>query len=102
MNDFVRLPASFGRRATEPNLDDVLGDPVVHLVMARDGVTLDEIRDVAHEARSRLLMRSLIEDPQGSEGCPLAAYAKPFAIRSDRRRANSATSSTGSPSNIRA
>ncbi len=30
----------------EPRLSDVLKDPVIHAVMARDGVTEDELRSV--------------------------------------------------------
>jgi hypothetical protein len=41
----------------EPRLSEVLSDPLVHAVMARDGVTLDELRSVIHHAQSNLRQR---------------------------------------------
>ncbi len=37
----------------EPELDDVLDDPVVQAVMDRDGVGRDDILDLAASARER-------------------------------------------------
>ena len=39
---------------TEPDLAEVLADPVVHLVMRRDGVSPCQLRQVIVEARKRL------------------------------------------------
>lgn len=41
----------------EPTIDDILGDPVVHILMDRDGVSLEELRDIVGAARARLLAR---------------------------------------------
>jgi hypothetical protein len=41
----------------EPRLDEVLADPLVHLVMARDGVGLAELRAVVADAQRRLRSR---------------------------------------------
>ena len=38
----------------EPALDEVLADPLVHLVMRRDGVTQVALRRVVAEARAGL------------------------------------------------
>jgi hypothetical protein len=38
----------------EPRLSDVLSDPLVHAVMARDGVTHDELRTVIRRAKRHL------------------------------------------------
>jgi hypothetical protein len=41
----------------EPCLDEVLADPLVHLVMARDGVVMAELRAVVARAQCALLHR---------------------------------------------
>jgi hypothetical protein len=41
----------------EPRLDEVLADPLVHLVMARDGVGLAELQAVIADAQRRLWSR---------------------------------------------
>jgi hypothetical protein len=41
----------------EPDLNDMLADPVVHLVMRRDGVTEAELRRVIAAARAMLRSR---------------------------------------------
>lgn len=38
----------------EPRLDDMLDDPVVQAMMARDGVERDEILDLAASVQERL------------------------------------------------
>jgi hypothetical protein len=38
----------------EPDLADVLADPLVHLVMRRDGVTLAQLQNVIARARAAL------------------------------------------------
>lgn len=38
----------------EPHLDHVMADPLVHLVMRRDGVSLDDLRGVVVRARQAL------------------------------------------------
>jgi hypothetical protein len=42
-------------RYDEPRLDELLGDPVVQAVMARDGVSRDELLACVEGARRRLL-----------------------------------------------
>ena len=39
----------------EPALDEVLADPIVHLVMRRDGIEIAELRDVIARARAALI-----------------------------------------------
>lgn len=41
----------------EPEIADVLADPVVHLVMRRDGVTSAQLRSVIAEAQALLARR---------------------------------------------
>lgn len=60
MNDMAMMSRYYLDPRREPQLDDVLSDPVVRLVMARDGVTLDDMRDVVSAARSRLLFRQMV------------------------------------------
>lgn len=62
MNDVAQISRYFLSPGREPQLDDMMADPVVRLVMARDGVTLDDLRDVVTEARSRLLVRRMLRD----------------------------------------
>jgi len=42
----------------EPRLSDVLNDPVIHAVMARDGVTEAELRSVICRAQKGLRVRA--------------------------------------------
>ena len=55
--------ATTENRANEPNIDEMLADPVVHLVMKRDGVSQDEIlrvlRCVRHARAAYDHMRSI-------------------------------------------
>ncbi|MEQ8504907.1 MAG: hypothetical protein RIB80_06235 [Rhodospirillales bacterium] len=60
MNDMAMMSRYYLDPRREPQLDDMLSDPVVRLVMARDGVTLDDMRDVVSSARSRLLFRQMV------------------------------------------
>ncbi len=39
----------------EPTLDEVMADPIVHRLMARDGVALDSLNSLIAEVRGRLL-----------------------------------------------
>ena len=41
----------------EPRLEDVLADPLVHLVMARDRIGMAELRAVIADAQRRLRSR---------------------------------------------
>jgi hypothetical protein len=60
-----RLGAAIGGRATrtlsyitgnaEPPLDEVMADPIVHRLMARDGVAVDSLNSLIDEVRGRLL-----------------------------------------------
>jgi hypothetical protein len=38
----------------EPRLDDMLEDPIVHLVLARDNLCVHEVRSQMHDARKRI------------------------------------------------
>ena len=42
----------------EPNLDDMLKDPIVRLLMKRDGLSEDMVRRVFRDAAERLRARS--------------------------------------------
>lgn len=39
----------------EPTLDEVMADPIVHRLMARDGVAVDSLNSLIAEVRGRLL-----------------------------------------------
>lgn len=60
MNEVALMSRYYLSPRREPQMDDVLADPVVRLVMARDGVTLDDMRDVVSAARARLLFRQML------------------------------------------
>jgi hypothetical protein len=38
----------------EPPLDEVMADPIIHRLMARDGVALDSLNSLIDEVRGRL------------------------------------------------
>ena len=38
----------------EPRLDELLDDPILHLLLARDGVSADELRALIERTRQRL------------------------------------------------
>ena len=44
----------WGKAGSEPEISDVLSDPLVHLVMRRDGVTLPALRAVVAAAQGKL------------------------------------------------
>lgn len=41
-------------RFQDPTLEELLADPVIRLVMRRDGFTGAQVRRIAHDARKRL------------------------------------------------
>lgn len=41
-------------RGPEPSLDDLLDDPIMHILLARDGLTVDEVRRFLEEMKRRL------------------------------------------------
>jgi hypothetical protein len=41
-------------RRPEPSLDDLLNDPILHAVLARDGLKVEEVRRFLDEMRQRL------------------------------------------------
>ncbi|GAB6052872.1 hypothetical protein JCM17960_16920 [Magnetospira thiophila] len=43
---------------TEPNLEQLLRDPLVHAVMRRDGLHPDQVRTVMTQARAARFARS--------------------------------------------
>ncbi len=50
----MSLSRKWREAGTEPDLAEMLSDPLVHRVMRRDGVTLAELRDVIARARAAL------------------------------------------------
>lgn len=46
---------AYGTAGREPLLADLLADPLVHLVLARDGLTVEDVSRQMHEARRKLL-----------------------------------------------
>jgi hypothetical protein len=42
------------KRRPEPSLDDLLDDPILHAVLARDGLTVEEVRRFLNEMKQRL------------------------------------------------
>lgn len=60
LRDIVTLPRlapsrdPWAKAGIEPRLEEVLADPVVHLVMRRDRVSERELRAVIERARARL------------------------------------------------
>ena len=57
----------YARGGSEPSLDEMLGDPVVRAVMARDGVTDERVRDALAQARSRPITETQPETVRGAE-----------------------------------
>jgi len=57
----------------EPELDDVLDDPVVRAVMDRDGVGRDDILDLAASARERWGSE---DDDEGSDSDDAPGYER--------------------------
>ena len=57
----------------EPRLDEVLNDPILHLLRARDGVSEPELRALIERARQRVLSRPAIAP--GSAGAASRALA---------------------------
>jgi hypothetical protein len=49
--------ARWSKAGEEPDLAEMLADPVVHLVMRRDGVNLEELLAVIADARAKLWKR---------------------------------------------
>lgn len=47
-------PSSFFVGNAEPSLDDLMDDPIVRGLMARDGVAPDSLRTLIDEIRTRL------------------------------------------------
>jgi hypothetical protein len=41
-------------RRPEPSLDDLLDDPILHTVLARDGLKVEELRRFLDDMRQRL------------------------------------------------
>jgi len=43
--------------AFEPTLDEALADPIVGLILQRDGLTIEQVRNTLERERDRLLLR---------------------------------------------
>jgi hypothetical protein len=41
----------------EPSVAELLSEPIVRMVMARDGVTVSELRSVVEQARTRIALK---------------------------------------------
>ena len=54
------------RRGCEPKLDELLDDPILDVLLARDGVTRDDLHRVVERAREDLarVPREWAVDPQ--------------------------------------
>jgi hypothetical protein len=52
--DHSILEIVMNARRPEPSLDDLLGDPIMHSLLARDGLTVDEVREFLDEMKHRL------------------------------------------------
>lgn len=50
------------RHGTEPRLEDMISDPIVHLVMRRDRISVEDVRAVVDAARRRLRLRACRTD----------------------------------------
>lgn len=44
----------WSKGGVEPSVAEILSDPIVHLMMQRDGVALDDMRTLVHAARVSL------------------------------------------------
>ncbi len=64
----------------EPPLEELLDDPIAHLVMRRDGVELADVWRWVHEARSRLAHTAAAPAAEKRRGCEIA-LAPPPEIR---------------------
>lgn len=49
----LRHADPYGAALAEPALDEVMADPIVRLVMRRDGLTENDVRGVLRTARGR-------------------------------------------------
>ena len=50
----TRLPTSFFIGNAEPSLDEMMADPIMHGMMACDGVAADSLLGLIDEVRTRL------------------------------------------------
>ena len=60
----------------EPPLEELLDDPIAHLVMRRDGVDVAEVWRWVHEARSRLA-HTAAAPAEKRRGCEIARAPPP-------------------------
>lgn len=56
----------FEQLGLEPSLDDVLEDPIVRLVMQRDGVIQDDLDGLIERARAGLRRVAIAAAPSGA------------------------------------
>jgi hypothetical protein len=61
----------------EPPLEELLDDPIAHLVMRRDGVELAEVWRWVQEARSRLAPTAAAAAAEKWRGCEVASAPPP-------------------------
>lgn len=84
-------PRRFHSGPNEPSLKEILADPIVRTLMARDGVGIGDIRYLTELVRGTM--------GRAADG---TQAPKPFSITAARRLENACGSATGSPSTIRA
>lgn len=51
-------PVRRWHRGEEPSVTELLADPVLHRLLARDNIALEQLRAFVDEARERLLARA--------------------------------------------
>jgi hypothetical protein len=61
----------------EPPLEELLDDPIAHLVMRRDGVELADVWRWVHEARSRLAHTAAAPAVEKRGGCAVLLAPPP-------------------------
>jgi len=45
---------AMSNKRPEPSLDDLLNDPILHALLARDGLKVEEVRSFLEEMKQRL------------------------------------------------
>lgn len=66
--------AGFTTTSRELSLQEMLADPIVQIMMTRDGVTKEDVTGLLRTVRERMVTRQMEEKHQTShhESCPIA------------------------------